>query len=138
MLSKISNCSWTLQSTPKCLHEVCFLNLTLWSWTMQCSDKWRGKSYHQKHFAPKIQFGGVSIMVWVEICFEANRDLEESLWMHNLDPHVRFHLSFGRLFNYCSACCHTAMVIKNYLWEVGIETVKWSARSLDINPIENL
>lgn len=39
---------------------------------------------------------------------------------------------------YDNAQAHTAVLARHYLFEVGISVMEWPARSLDMNPIENL
>lgn len=37
-----------------------------------------------------------------------------------------------------NARCHTALIVRDYLEEVGIPVMQWPARSPDLNPIEHL
>lgn len=113
---------------------------------------WRrqGERYAQCNIAGRVQFGGGSVMVWGGISLEARTDLHvfrrptlnaQSYITDILEEYV---VPFGPfigdqfLFMHDNARPHTANVVREYLDEVGIQTLNWPARSPDLNPIEHL
>lgn len=103
--------------------------------------------YVQCNFMHTTLFGGGPLMVWGGISLTARTDmvvlnngnLNATYWtffrsiLCNL-PLIGQHF----LLMPDNAWPHAARVVQDYLLEVGIETMAWPARSLDLNPIEHV
>lgn len=66
----------------------------------------------------------------------ANRYVEEILGEHVV-PYAGF-IGENFILMQDNARPHTAAAVRQYLQEVGIQTMDWPARSSDLNPIEHL
>lgn len=105
----------------------------------------------------RVSYGGGSCMFWGGISLEAKTELvfiaganrgrqargltsqryiEEVLQEHVV-PFSGF-IGGNFLFMHDNARPHTAVVVRQYLQEVGIPVMEWPARSPDLNPIEHM
>lgn len=113
---------------------------------------WRraGERYAQCNIVPRVSFNGGSIMVWGGITMDYRTELVVveggSL---NADRYIREILQdhvvpFAPLIGndfilmHDNARPHVARVVRQYLIDVGIETMEWPPRSPDLNPIEHV
>ena len=71
---------------------------------------------------PAAARGGVTARVYKEV----------------LGQHLPQILRFGAIFMHDNAPIHTAHIIRDWLYENGIEVMDWPPYSPDLNPIENL
>jgi transposase len=71
---------------------------------------------------PEAPRGGVTARVYREV----------------LDRHLPPILGFGNIFMHDNAPIHRAHIIREWLWERGIEVMNWPPYSPDLNLIENL
>lgn len=113
---------------------------------------WRrqGERFAQCNFSERVSFGGGSIMVWAGISYDARTELvfidrgtltAQRYIEEILEEHVVVFAQFiGNefVFMHDNARPHTARIVAQYLEEVGINVMRWPARSPDINPIEHV
>ena len=109
-----------------------------------------GERYAECTLAERVSFGGGSIMFWAGISLEARTELvildrgtvtAASYVSNILEQHVMPYTGLiGNRFllMHDNARPHTAILVRNYLQEVGIAVMEWPARSPDLNPIEHL
>lgn len=109
-----------------------------------------GERYLQCNFAPHVQFGGGSVMVWGAISVEGRTELvtlpgarmTAARYITDiLDPHVIPYGPFiGPDFVYMhdNARPHIARIVQDYLRDTGTHVMEWPARSPDLNPIEHV
>ncbi|GFV01743.1 transposable element Tcb1 transposase [Trichonephila clavipes] len=98
----------------------------------------------------KERYSTCSIMVWAGIMINgrtrlhvvANGTMTGQRYIDEvLLPHVRlFHGAVGDKFDFMddSATCHRTLAVQDCLDSEGIQRLVWPARSLDLNPIENV
>jgi transposase len=93
---------------------------------------WRrqGERYAACCISPRTPFGGGGVMVM------ARRYITECLQDHVV-PYEDF-LGENFILMQDNARPHTAGIVRQYLYEVGIVTLPWPARSPDMNPIEHV
>lgn len=128
-----------------------------------CNDRRRrvyrrqGERYSQACFEETVSYRGGSCMFWGGISIQGKTDLvcvsctggargQGSLTAHRyiteiLEDHVVPFAGFvGPEFTFMhdNARSHTAIIVRDYLNQVGIPVMQWPARSLDLNPIEHL
>lgn len=113
---------------------------------------WRrqGERFAQCNFSERVSFGGGSVMVWGGISFDAKTELvfidggtltAQRYIDEILEEHVAVFAQFignNFIFMHDNARPHTARIVDNYLQEVGINAMRWPARSPDMNPIEHV
>ena len=113
---------------------------------------WRsqGERYAACNIVQHDRVGGGSVMVWGGISMEGRTDLYRlengSLTAIRyrdeiLEPMVRPYAGAvgpGFLLMHNNARPHVARVCRQYLEDEGIDTIEWSSRSPDLNPIEHL
>lgn len=98
----------------------------------------------------RLSFNGGSVMVWAGISREAHTDLIfvengalnahryiEDILQNAVVPYSHF-IGDGFVLMQDNARPHVALVVNEYLDEVGIERMVWPACSPDFNPIEHL
>lgn len=110
----------------------------------------RGERYEDGMFSERESFGGGSLMVWGGITSDARTELfvfppRQSLnavrYIEILNEHVvPFAPYIGEEFLLMqdNARPHTAVMITQFLNDVGINRMPWPAKSPDMNPIEHL
>ncbi|GFY12599.1 transposable element Tcb2 transposase [Trichonephila clavipes] len=113
---------------------------------------WResGTAYRPENIQEKDRYPTCSIMVWVGIMINgrtrlhvvANGTMTGQRYIDEvLLPHVRlFRGAVGDKFVFMvdNATCHRTLVVQDCLDSEGIQRLVWSARSPDLNPIENV
>lgn len=113
-----------------------------------------GERFSQCCFAETVAYGGGSCMMWAGISMEgktalvfipgggrgggltADRYVGDLLLDHVL-PYEGF-IGEGFLLMHDNARCHTARITRQFLDEVGIESMDWPPLSPDLNPIEHV
>lgn len=109
-----------------------------------------GERYAPCNITGEVQYGGGSVHVWGGICARAKTELHV-FGRGNVNAHVYitdilqdlvmpFSEFIGENFTLMqdNAKPHAARVTVDYLEEVGIPTLRWPARSPDLNPIEHV
>ncbi|GFW67957.1 transposable element Tc1 transposase [Trichonephila clavipes] len=113
---------------------------------------WResGTAYRPENIQEKDRYPTCSIMVWARIMINgrtclhgvANGTMTGQRYIDEvLLPHVRlFHGAVGDKFVFMddNATCHRTLAVQDCLDSEGIQRLIWSARSPDLNPIENV
>ncbi|GFX61011.1 transposable element Tcb1 transposase [Trichonephila clavipes] len=113
---------------------------------------WResGTAYRLENIQEKDRFPTCSIMVWAGIMINgrtrlhvvANGTMTGQRYIDEvLLPHVRlFRGAVGDKFVFKddNATCHRKLAVQDCLDSEGIQRLVWSARSPDLNPIENV
>lgn len=128
-----------------------------------CNDRRRrvyrrqGERFAQACIQETVEYGGGSCMFWGGMSADGKTDLvsvsrtggargQGSLTAHRyvteiLEEHVVPYAGFvgeGFTLMHDNARAHTALIVRDYLQEVGISVMQWPARSPDLNPIEHL
>ncbi|GFU90174.1 transposable element Tc1 transposase [Trichonephila clavipes] len=118
----------------------------------RCQLIWRenGTAYRPENIQEKDRYPTCSTMVWAGIMINgrmclhvvANGTMTGQRYIDEvLFPHVRlFRGAVGDkfVFMYDNAICHRTLVVQDCLDSEGIQRLVWSARSPDLNPIENV
>ncbi|GFV85679.1 transposable element Tcb2 transposase [Trichonephila clavipes] len=113
---------------------------------------WRksGTAYRPENIQEKDRYPTCSIMVWAGIMINghtrlhvvANGTMTGQRYINEvLLPHVRlFRGAVGDKFVFMddNATCHRTLAVQDCLDSEGIQRLVWPARSLDLNPIENV
>ncbi|GFX55283.1 transposable element Tcb2 transposase [Trichonephila clavipes] len=113
---------------------------------------WResGTTYRPENIQEKYRYPTCSIMVWAGIMINgrtrvhvvANGTMAGQRYIDEvLLPHVRlFRGAVGDKFVFMddNATCHRTLAVQDCLDSEGIQRLVWSARSPDLNPIENV
>ncbi|GFY30658.1 transposable element Tcb2 transposase [Trichonephila clavipes] len=113
---------------------------------------WResGTAYRPENIQEKDRYPTCSIMVWAGIMINghtrlhvvANGTMTGQRYIDQvLLPHVRlFRGAVGDKFVFMddNATCHRTLAVQDCLDSEGIQRLVWSARSPDLNPIENV
>ncbi|GFU85947.1 transposable element Tcb2 transposase [Trichonephila clavipes] len=113
---------------------------------------WResGTAYRPENIQEKDRYLTCSIMVWAGIMINgrtrlhvvANGTMTGQRYIDEvLLPHVRlFRGAVGDKFVFMddNATCHRTLAVQDCLDSEGIQSLVWSARSPDLNPIENV
>ncbi|GFW25328.1 transposable element Tcb2 transposase [Trichonephila clavipes] len=113
---------------------------------------WResGTAYRPENIQEKDRYPTCSIMVWAGIMINgrtrlhvgANGTMTGQRYIYEvLLPHVRlFRGAVGDKFVFMedNATCHRTLAVQDCLDSEGIQLLVWPARSLDLNPIENV
>ncbi|GFX74315.1 transposable element Tcb2 transposase [Trichonephila clavipes] len=113
---------------------------------------WResGTAYRPENIQEKDRYPTCSIMVWAGIMINgrtrlhvvANGTMTGQRYIDEvLLPHVRlFRGAVGDKFVFMddNATCHRTLAVQDCLDSEGIQRLVWPARSLDLNPIENV
>ncbi|GFV37217.1 transposable element Tcb1 transposase [Trichonephila clavipes] len=113
---------------------------------------WResGTAYRPENIQEKDRYPTYSIMVWAGIMINgrtrlhvvANGTMTGQRYIEEvLLPHVRlFRGAVGDKFVFMddNATCHRTLAVQDCLDSDGIQRLVWSARSPDLNPIENV
>ncbi|GFU69144.1 transposable element Tc1 transposase [Trichonephila clavipes] len=113
---------------------------------------WResGTAYCPENIQEKEQYPTCSIMVWAGIMINgrtrlhvvANGTMTGQRYIDEvLLPHVRlFRGAVGDKFVFMddNATCHRTLAVQDCLDSEGIQRLVWTARSPDLNPIENV
>ncbi|GFU97590.1 transposable element Tc1 transposase [Trichonephila clavipes] len=113
---------------------------------------WResGTAYRPENIQEKDRYPTCSIMVWASIMINgrtrlhvvANGTMTGQRYIDEvLLPHVRlFHVAVGDKFVFMddNATCHRTLAVQDCLDNEGIQRLVWSARSPDLNTIENV
>ncbi|GFW21161.1 transposable element Tcb1 transposase [Trichonephila clavipes] len=113
---------------------------------------WResGTAYRPENIQEKDRYPTCSIMVWAGIMINgrtrlhvvANGTMTGQRYIEEvLLPHVRlFRGAVGDKFVFMddNATCHRTLAVQDCLDSEGIQRLVWQARSLDLNPIENV
>jgi transposase len=97
---------------------------------------------------PQVHSGGFSVMFWgcfsklglgPLVALEGTMNAEKYIELLK-DTIIPELAAAGRPMTFMqdNAPCHTANVVKAFMEENGIETLKWPPQSPDMNPIENL
>ena len=60
------------------------------------------------------------------------------IWVLRTELPPYFHLRGSQRPTHDGAPCHTAKVVKGFLDNKNIPTIKWPGNSPDLNPIENV
>ncbi|CAH2249489.1 jg18758 [Pararge aegeria aegeria] len=92
----------------------------------------RGERFAQACVEVTVEYGGAR----GQGSLTAHRYITEVL-----DEHVVTYeglIGDGFTLIHDNACCHTALIVRDYLQEVGIPVMQWPPRSPDLNPIEHL
>lgn len=124
------------------------------------SDR-RGRVYRRPRerfsqccFAETVSYGGGSCMVWAGISLEGKTDLVfvpgggrrggltavryiEDILLDHVVPYAGY-IGEDFILMHDNARCHTARTTRQFMDEVGLETMNWPALSPDMNPIEHL
>lgn len=128
-----------------------------------CNDRRRrvyrrqGERYSRACLEETVGYGGGSCMFWGGISLAGKTELvcvsrtgsdrgQGSMTAHRyiteiLEDHVVPYAEFvgpGFTFMQDNARSHTALIVRDYLDQVGITVMQWPARSPDLNPIEHL
>lgn len=117
----------------------------------------QGERFAQACIQETVEYGGGSCMFWGGMSADGKTDLvcvsrargargQGSLTAHRyiteiLEDHVVPYASFvgeGFTLMHDNARAHTAIIVRDYLQDVGISVMQWPARSPDLNPIEHL
>ena len=89
-----------------------------------------------------MMWGGISLEARTELVPIVRGNLTTARYTTDiLEPHfVPYGPFVGDNFDFMqdNARPHTALIIRQYLTEVGIPTLDWPARSPDLNPIEHV
>ncbi|GFY15131.1 transposable element Tcb2 transposase [Trichonephila clavipes] len=113
---------------------------------------WResGIAYHPQNIQEKDRYPTCSTMVWDGIMINgrmrlhvvANGTMTGQRYIDEvLLPHVRlFRGAVGNKFVFMddNATCHRTLAVQDCLDSEGIQSLVWTARSPDLNPIENV
>lgn len=116
-----------------------------------------GERFAQACIQETVEYGGGSCMFWGGISADGKTDLvcvsrtggargQGSMTARRyivevLEVHVVPYADFiGERFTlmHDNARAHTAIIVRNFLQEVGISVMQWPAKSPDLNPIEHL
>ncbi|CAH2094007.1 unnamed protein product [Euphydryas editha] len=117
----------------------------------------QGERFAQACIQKMVEYGGDSCMFCSGISADSKTDLvcvfrargareQGSLTTHRyiieiLEEHVVPYAGFvgeGLTLMHDNACADTAMIVRDFLQEVGVSVMQWPARSPDLNPIEYL
>ena len=113
-----------------------------------------GERFSQCCFSQTVPFGGGSVTIWGGISLGGKTDILfvpgggrgggltadryiGDILLHHVLPYKGF-IGENFLLMHDNARCHTALVTRQYLAEVGIQTMGWPALSPDMNPIEHM
>jgi hypothetical protein len=110
------------------------------------TEKWK-----KEHVITYSKTRRISIMIWGAIfgddrapLYEMNRDPEtkrngysSQSYLETLEENLPQIAIRDRIFMQDNAPIHTAKIIKDWLWEMGISKMDWPPNSPDINPIEH-
>ncbi|GFX81662.1 transposable element Tcb2 transposase [Trichonephila clavipes] len=133
---------------------VLFLDESRFSLSSDCRRQliWResGTAYRPENIQEKDRYPTCSIMVWAGIMINGRTRLHvvakgtmtgQRYIDEVLLPHVRlFRGAVGDKFVFMddNATCHRTLAVQDCLDSEGIQRLVWPARSLDLNPIENV
>ena len=105
------------------------------------------EKYDMDCVVPRVQGGGISIMVWGMFSFDGVGPLEfvegsmdSRQYIGVLDTHVLGYLAYNPTYTFQqdNASCHKSKMTKSWMQENNMPVLEWPARSPDLSPIENL
>ncbi|PZC72334.1 hypothetical protein B5X24_HaOG211312 [Helicoverpa armigera] len=128
-----------------------------------CNDRRRrvyrrqGESFAQACIQETMEYGGGSCMFWGGMSIDGKTNLVcvsrtasarrqgsltaaryiTEILEEQVVPYAGF-VGSGFTLMHDNARCHTALIVRDYLQEVGIPVMRWPARSPDLNPTEHL
>lgn len=121
-------------------------------WNLDGPDGWKYYWHDlrkEKEIFSKRQLGGGSVMTWG--CFayngvgsiafvsgKMNSQAYQSVLASHLLPNAEFLAGENWKYQQDNAPIHTSNSTKNWFQVNNVETLKWPAKSPDLNPIENL
>ena len=113
--------------------------------------RFKHEKYKPKFIEAKTQGGGGSLGIWGCIsgsgtgcCFIYNNRMDQFQYLEVLDnyllPSLEILISGGDewIYQQDNALCHKAKTVMKWFEETNVDVLPWPARSLDLNPIENL
>lgn len=110
----------------------------------------RGERYAACNTAEMVPFGGGSVMVWGGITLDARTELHVfqrpsmNARVYITEVLEQYVMPFAPfigeefLLMHDNARPHVANEVQVYLNEIGVRTLRWPARSPDLNPIEHI
>ncbi|KFM63293.1 Transposable element Tc3 transposase, partial [Stegodyphus mimosarum] len=121
-------------------------------WNLDGPDGWNFYWHdirNEKEIFSKRQLGGVSVMTWGCFAYSGvgsiafvsgrmNSQGYQNLLRNHLLPNAECLAGENWKYQQDNASIHSSNSTKNWFQVNNVETVKWPARSPDLNPVENL